>query len=628
MSTSIYNATIRIGATAEDVAAAVNSAISHFQRLTNTVTKDTGASLSQLRRLALEVGAAFGGLHLTHFVSDAVQKYERAVIAFEVMLKSAEKARGLIRDIQNFEFETPLKFTELTGVTQRLLAAKFALEDVPTIMRIIGDAAAASGESIDFVAGRLARTFGEIKARGYVSGEELREFVNARISARAFIAEGMSKELNRKVTEAEVSEMVEKKAVDAGVALRSILSGLDAHVGGIQKRIGLETFEGLFKRMASQAELAGVEIALALDKAFGVKKYLNSWVSMFTEMRTNASGFAEWLKNNLGVQTLIKGFQLLREIIGTVLDAARDLSRYFTGAFGAADLGKELAGMSVNVQKVREDTVSALGQIAKGFALLGDFITKTVVVPLKLAYLGLLQFGMKLQELVPATSREEKMNRFANQLEARLLKISLGRDIGIDVLKDQLKSIDEWMAGKNLQNQIELSPAAQMGFEAIRHSVDGAEASIAKFHKNVKDLKSLNSTVDFSAMIKDLSEETKKYLDDARTPLEKLKDELAGLEDAFMFFELDEAAFVAGAGNALRRAAGSMKIDEPQVASGLTSGSEEAQRLLVEAMNKTSDKQVPDLLKELIRSSDEQTRVTKDLLEQAKRGGLVTVSVN
>lgn len=626
MSTSIYNATIRIGATAEDVAAAVNSAISHFQRLTNTVTKDTGASLSQLRRLALEVGAAFGGLHLTHFVSDAVQKYERAVIAFEVMLKSAEKARGLIRDIQNFEFETPLKFTELTGVTQRLLAAKFALEDVPTIMRIIGDAAAASGESIDFVAGRLARTFGEIKARGYVSGEELREFVNARISARAFIAEGMSKELNRKVSEAEVSEMVEKKAVDAGVALRSILSGLDAHVGGIQKRIGLETFEGLFKRMASQAELAFVEIALAMDKAFGIKKYLNSWVSTFTEMRNSASGFAEWMKNNLGVQTLIKGFQLLREIIGTVLDAARDFGRFLTG--GVPDLGKELSGMSVNVQKVREDIVSAIGSIAKSFAVVGDVITKFLIAPLKLAFYELIKFRQKIQELKPAWSNEEKVARIGTNIALNVLKRSIEKDMGMEELKKQLKSIDEWMAGKNLQNQIELSPAVQMGFEAIRHSVDGAEASISKFHRNVKDLKSLNSTVDFSAMIKDLSEETKKYLDDARTPLEKLKDELAGLEDAFMFFELDEAAFVAGAGNALRRAAGSMKIDEPQVASGLTSGSEEAQRLIIEAMYKTSDKQVPDLLKELIRSSDEQTRVTKDLLEQAKRGGLVTVSVN
>ncbi len=104
-----------------------------------------------------------------------VGQLEQTKISFETMLGSADRAKTLLKDLVDFAAKTPFQLPGILGATKTLLAFGFTVEELPKIMKSLGDIAAGTGK--DFKA--LAVIFGRIAQNKFIQGEEFNQLVDA-----------------------------------------------------------------------------------------------------------------------------------------------------------------------------------------------------------------------------------------------------------------------------------------------------------------------------------------------------------------------------------------------------------------------------------------------------------------
>ena len=104
-------------------------------------------------------------------------EYEQAQIAFETMLGSKDKADNLMGKIAELAAKTPFSQREVVEGTKKLLAYQESVDTVIDTMRRLGDIAAGLSVPID----RLIVVYGQVKAKGRLMGDDLRQFTEAGI---------------------------------------------------------------------------------------------------------------------------------------------------------------------------------------------------------------------------------------------------------------------------------------------------------------------------------------------------------------------------------------------------------------------------------------------------------------
>ena len=164
-------------------------------------------------------------------------------MAFETMFGgNREAAEDFVKDLQDFAAKTTFKFPELAQGTQKLIAMGFAAEDTFMMMTRLGDASAGlklGQAGID----RLSLALGQMKTKGKVAGEEMRQLVEAGIPAWEFLAEKSGKTIE------EMREEVSKGAVSAEDAIQTILDGMDGKFGGLMEKQA-KGWSGIFSNLS------------------------------------------------------------------------------------------------------------------------------------------------------------------------------------------------------------------------------------------------------------------------------------------------------------------------------------------------------------------------------------------
>lgn len=94
--------------------------------------------------------------------------------SFEVLTGSAEKASKVMGDIAAFANTTPFEFPEIAKAARTLLGFGVVAEDVQKNIERIGDAAAASGGSVEAV----SVVFGQIFAAGKLNAQDFLQLIN------------------------------------------------------------------------------------------------------------------------------------------------------------------------------------------------------------------------------------------------------------------------------------------------------------------------------------------------------------------------------------------------------------------------------------------------------------------
>lgn len=151
---------------------------------------------------------------------------QTAQIGFSTMLGSAEKAEVFLERLAAFAAKTPFEYPELLDAAKRMLAYGFAAEEVLPVLNAVGDAAAAlgaGGAGID----RITLALGQIRAKGKLAGEEMRQLTEAGVPAWHILAEAMG------TTVAAAQDMVSKGLIPGQKAVEIITAGMTQRFGGM-----------------------------------------------------------------------------------------------------------------------------------------------------------------------------------------------------------------------------------------------------------------------------------------------------------------------------------------------------------------------------------------------------------
>lgn len=163
-------------------------------------------------------------------------EYEQSRIAFDTMLGSADKARGLMQQIAEFAKSTPFELPEVVQGTKQLLAFGFAQDQLLPTMRKLGDLASGLGVPV----GQLTTVFGQVRVAGRLMGQDLLQFTNAGVPLIEALAVTMKK------PQGEIKKLVEQGKVgfpEVEAALNH-LTGEGSKFGGMMEKQS-KTFNGV-----------------------------------------------------------------------------------------------------------------------------------------------------------------------------------------------------------------------------------------------------------------------------------------------------------------------------------------------------------------------------------------------
>lgn len=189
---------------------------------------------------------------------------QTARIGFSTMLGCAQRAEGFLSQIADFAKTTPFEFPELLDASKRMLAYGFAAEEIIPTLRAVGDASAGLGagkQGID----RITLALGQIRAKGKLSAEEMRQLTEAGVPAWDMLAEAMGK------TTAEIMDMQQKGLIPANKAVKTIVKGMEKRFGGMMKNME-NTWEGVTSTIKDVWNMTIGELSKNLFK--GVNEWL------------------------------------------------------------------------------------------------------------------------------------------------------------------------------------------------------------------------------------------------------------------------------------------------------------------------------------------------------------------
>jgi len=226
-------------------------------------TADAAAGASEVIAASLAVlgaaAVAAGGAAVK-----MAAEWEQTEIAFTTLLKSGEKARAFLEELDRFAAVTPFEMPGLIDASRRLLAFGFQAEDVIPIMHSVGDAVAAMGGGAVEI-DRVIRALGQMRARGVVAAEELTvQLTDVGIPAWEYLAEAIG------VSVPEAMKMVERRMIPATVGISAILQGMTKDFGGAME-VQSKTMIGLWSTAKDQIRVLSRATGQYLIEAFNIK---------------------------------------------------------------------------------------------------------------------------------------------------------------------------------------------------------------------------------------------------------------------------------------------------------------------------------------------------------------------
>jgi len=140
------------------------------------------------------------------FVTQMVKirgEFEQTEIAFNTMLQSREKGNALMQEMVELAKNTPMQFSEVSQGAKQLLAYQVEAEKLTETLSMLGDISSGLGVPMS----RLILVYGQVRAKGRLMGDDLRQFTEAGVPMIAMIAKNMG------IAQSAVADMVSEGKV-------------------------------------------------------------------------------------------------------------------------------------------------------------------------------------------------------------------------------------------------------------------------------------------------------------------------------------------------------------------------------------------------------------------------------
>jgi tape measure domain-containing protein len=219
----------------------------------------------QISHTLLLAGVA-AGTALAAGITSAIKQYaayEQTQIAFAELFGGIEQGKAMLADLSLFARRTPFEIGDVESAARRLKAYQYAAEDIIPTLRIIGDAASGLGLGAGGIE-QLTLALGQMKMRGFVSGEEIRQLTGAGVNVWGYLTEEFG------ITTAKAMEKAEKKELDFARAFAAINAGLVEDFGGMMEAQA-QTLGGLWSNVKDTATITMRSIGKMIVETFGLR---------------------------------------------------------------------------------------------------------------------------------------------------------------------------------------------------------------------------------------------------------------------------------------------------------------------------------------------------------------------
>lgn len=267
---------------------------------------------SRIKSVASMAFAGFTAKEIISTLGTVRGEFQQFEIAFETMLGSGQKAKGMISDLANLAASTPFDMKGVVNGAKQLLAYGFAANEITDTMRRLGDVSAGLGLNLQ----DLTWLYGTTMVQGRLFTRDLMQFTGRGIP----LTEELAKQFG--VTKDKVSELVTagkvgfpevKKAIESltneggkfGGLMEKQSHSITGQISNIQDTIemaindlGTQT-EGLMNdalditsKVIDHWKEIG-EVILAAASAIGLYKAMAVSIAAFDTATTNAGYAAE-----------------------------------------------------------------------------------------------------------------------------------------------------------------------------------------------------------------------------------------------------------------------------------------------------------------------------------------------
>ncbi len=196
--------------------------------------------MKKMKTLITGFIAAYGGKKLCELLIGSNDEMEQYTTSLEVMLGSASKASAMIEKMRDFAAKTPLMLENVISGGSLLMSYGVDESNLIDTMTKLGDLARGNAEKMD----RITLAYGQMLAKGKVTGEELMQMTEAGVPLQTALAESIG------VTGEEFSKMVSAGKVgidDLNKAITGLTTGNGKFAGMMEKQS--QTMQGMLSTL-------------------------------------------------------------------------------------------------------------------------------------------------------------------------------------------------------------------------------------------------------------------------------------------------------------------------------------------------------------------------------------------
>lgn len=373
------------------------------------------------------------------FALGALAFKESTLASFELMLGTKKEAKEFFDLAKGFGKLTPFETEDVVASFQQLLQAGFSKTEVPIVFQALGDVAAGKGFDKQVI-DRLTLAFGQIRSKGKLMGDDLRQVVEAGVG-RGAIFEHIAQQLG--VDPKSIDDVMSKGRISADVALTAMLDTIrDKFSGGKELGQGMlqqaTTIRGLMSTLASAPMDMFLDIDLDSSKGFkGIKTFMSGLVdalnpdslnggrlkNVITDVVDDVGG----LLGSITVEDLTAGFKTLVDLVKVGV----------SGVVAFKDGMMEMLGPTFELMQTMEggqDTAEGFRIVMAGLGVVLGAIINTII----LAAMGIGKLFNALKRLSDFISSQKFFGDqfgFKAMIEQLDPMLSFVESFGADIVK-------------------------------------------------------------------------------------------------------------------------------------------------------------------------------------------------
>ena len=482
---------------------------SHAGKLNSTV--------QDLKSLFLQGGLVFGAQQFAMSIITTGGEMEKQHIALQSILGDMQNANTMFNQIKELALNSPFTFSELNRDVKQLAAYGVEYDKLYDTTKRLADMSSGLGVGFD----RIALAFGQVQARGWLDGKELRQIAYAGIPLLEKLSEFYSKQEGRNVSTSEIKTRISNREVSFDDVKSIFWQMTDA--GGQfynMQQVLSETLLGRYNKLKDAWEIMLADFADGKSVIGGTFKFILDQVTNLVQLMHTFSPV---------VIGAMSGFAMKK--MGTLL-AGSAASNFLTNKEKIAQDIKARALSGQQLSAVEQRILATKKQITKEdlqTLIAAKAITKTELQRLYLS-------GKISREMYKQAMAQAGMNTFwTNFANKGGVAISLlGKGLG-----SMVSSL--WAMIGGLPGLILTSVTMGVGYavskyQELSRAIEQSQSELADRLKQIRDFRMDNS----SGMAKALADGDAKEIDNLIDSYKEKLKELAPYNFNNLVMKADE----------------------------------------------------------------------------------------